>query len=122
MAAETYNEAVILDEPEAPRLRPIRVLVGWVVAGASLSVAAWLLPGVDLEQTGAAWIAAAAIAVLNAILPRCRRRCDCRTWSPSASSSSCWPTRFLLLLVAAAAADDIHVDGLGDALLAALAF
>ena len=92
MAAESYNEAVTW-EPEAPRLRPIRVLIAWVVAGASLYVAGVLLPGVDLEQTGAAWIAAAAIAVLNAILPPSWRRCGCRTWWPSASSSSCSPTR-----------------------------
>ena len=119
MAAESYNEAVTW-EPEAPRLRPIRVLIAWVVAGASLYVAGVLLPGVDLEQTGAAWIAAAAIAVLNAILPPILAALRLPYMVAIGFILVLLADAFLLLLVAELLPDDIHVDGLGDALLAAL--
>ena len=119
MAAESYNEAVTW-EPEAPRLRPIRVLIAWVVAGASLYVAGVLLPGVDLEQTGAAWIAAAAVAVLNAILPPILAALRLPYMVAIGFILVLLADAFLLLLVAELLPDDIHVDGLGDALLAAL--
>jgi uncharacterized membrane protein YvlD (DUF360 family) len=56
-------------EPTKPRLRPLRLLVSWILAAASLYVAAILVPGVTLEQPGSAFVVAAAVAVLNAILP-----------------------------------------------------
>ena len=66
MAVDSYGEAVTW-EPDRPRIRLLRTIVGWVVAAASVAVAAWLLPGVALERTGAAFLVAAVIAVLNAI-------------------------------------------------------
>ena len=71
MAIETrsYGEEAATWEPDHLRLRPLRVLVGWLVAAASLTVAAWVLPGFGLDTTGAAFAGAAAIAVLNAVLP-----------------------------------------------------
>ena len=56
-------------EPLMPRIRPLRLLVSWFVAGASLYVAAALLPGLRLDKPGAALFIAALIAVLNAVLP-----------------------------------------------------
>jgi uncharacterized membrane protein YvlD (DUF360 family) len=56
-------------EPERPRLRPLRLLVSWAIAAASLYVAAALLPGVELDRPGAAFVIAAVIAVINAVLP-----------------------------------------------------
>src|SRR5215212_8902771 len=56
-------------DPATPRLRPLRLLLGWVVGAASIWIAAWVLSGVSLERTGAAFLAAALIAVLNAIVP-----------------------------------------------------
>ena len=56
-------------EPTKPRLRPLRLLVSWAIAAASLYVAAILVPGVTLEEPGSAFVVAAAVAVLNAILP-----------------------------------------------------
>ena len=41
-------------EPTAPRLRPGRLLVAWVVSAVSLILAALLLPGVELKGLGAA--------------------------------------------------------------------
>ena len=56
-------------QPERPRFRPLRLLVSWALTGASLWVAATILPGVDIEETGGAFAVAAVVAVLNAILP-----------------------------------------------------
>ena len=41
-------------EPTKPRLRPLRLLVSWTIAAASLYVAAILVPGVTLEEPGSA--------------------------------------------------------------------
>jgi uncharacterized membrane protein YvlD (DUF360 family) len=107
-------------EPEAPRLRPLRLIVSWAVAAGALSIAAWILPGFALERTGAAFAVAAFIAILNAILP------------PILAALRLPFTLvagFLLVLVADAlllmAADsvlssDVHVSSFGDAILASL--
>ena len=42
-------------EPQKPRLKPFRLAVSWVVAAASLYVAAGLVPGVSLEAPGGAF-------------------------------------------------------------------
>jgi uncharacterized membrane protein YvlD (DUF360 family) len=47
----------------------LRLLVAWATAAASLYIAAGLLPGLELDRPGAAFLVAAAIAVLNAVLP-----------------------------------------------------
>jgi uncharacterized membrane protein YvlD (DUF360 family) len=114
-----YGEEVSW-EPATPRLRVLRVLVSWVVAAASVAVAAWIVPGVDLEQTGAAFAVAALIAVLNAILPPVLAALRLPFMLVAG---------FLLVLAADALAlkvagdvlsDDIYVGSFGDALLAAL--
>jgi uncharacterized membrane protein YvlD (DUF360 family) len=56
-------------EPAKPRLRPLRVLTSWIVATASLYGAAGILPGIELEAPGGAFLVAAVIAVINAVLP-----------------------------------------------------
>jgi hypothetical protein len=56
-------------EPAALRPRPLRLLIGWLVSAGSLYGAAGLLPGVALEAPGGAFLVAALIAVVNAILP-----------------------------------------------------
>ncbi len=119
MIEPAYGEAVEW-HPEKPRLRPVRLVVAWVVSAASIAVAAWLLPGVALDQTGAAFVVAIAVAVLNAVLP------------PLIAALRLPFTvglGFILILLANAlalqlAADwlpaDIHIDSFGDAFLAAL--
>ena len=64
----TYG-APVRWEPATPRLGLVRTLVSWVVAAASVAIAALLVPGVALEATGAAFAVAALIAILNAVLP-----------------------------------------------------
>jgi uncharacterized membrane protein YvlD (DUF360 family) len=108
-------------QPAKPRLRPLRLLVSWAVAAASLYVAAALVPGVALEHRGGAFLVAAAIAVINAVLPPI-----------VAALRLPWTLALGFLLVLAVdafalvLADDlfpevIRVDSLGDALLASLA-
>jgi len=56
-------------EPERPRIRPLRLIVAWFLSAAALLFAAWVVPGVAVEGRGGALVAAAVIAILNAILP-----------------------------------------------------
>jgi uncharacterized membrane protein YvlD (DUF360 family) len=106
--------------PERPRLRPLRLILGWIVAAAAVWIAAAILPGVALDNTGAAFLAAAAIALVNALLP---------PLLAALRLPYMLATGFLLVLFADAGAlllahellpDDIHVDSFGDALLAAI--
>ena len=48
-AAAAFGEQVSW-QPATPRLRPLRLVVSWVVAAASIWVAAAIVPGVGLEQ------------------------------------------------------------------------
>jgi uncharacterized membrane protein YvlD (DUF360 family) len=52
-----------------PRIKLVRVLVAWVLSAAALLFAAWLVPGVTVHGWRGAFVAAAILAVLNAILP-----------------------------------------------------
>jgi uncharacterized membrane protein YvlD (DUF360 family) len=56
-------------QPARPRFSLVRLLVAWIVAAASVWVAAAIVPGFTLEEPGSAFVVAAAIAILNAILP-----------------------------------------------------
>ena len=56
-------------KPERPRFRPFRLLLSWLVAAASLLVAAYLVPGVAVHGFAGAVVASLLIAVLNAIVP-----------------------------------------------------
>ena len=83
--AERYGETVTW-EPAAPRIGLLRLLVSWAILTASVYVAAALVPGVALERPGGGALVALSLALLNAIVPPCWRRCGCRSWSRSASS------------------------------------
>ncbi len=116
---EAYGEEVVW-RPERLHLHPVRLIVGWVVAAAAVGVTAWLLPGVALDATGAAFLVAALIAVINAILP---------PLIAALRLPFMVGIGFILVLIADALAlqiaanvlsDDIHVAGFADALLAAL--
>ena len=67
-ASASYGEAVTW-HPERPRFKPIRLLLSWALTGASLWIAAAILPGVDIAGAGGALLVAAVVAVLNAVLP-----------------------------------------------------
>jgi uncharacterized membrane protein YvlD (DUF360 family) len=98
----------------------VRLLLAWMVAAASVYVAAGIVPGFDLERPGSAFVVAAAVAAFNAVLP------------PLVAALRLPYTLalgFLLVLVvdalALVLADAVlpsfgEVGGLADALLAAL--
>jgi uncharacterized membrane protein YvlD (DUF360 family) len=67
-AAAAYG-AEVEWEPTKPRLRPLHLILSWVVAAASVYVAAGLVSGVTIDNPGGAFIVAAVIAVVNAVLP-----------------------------------------------------
>ncbi len=105
-------------QPERPRLRLFPLLVAWIATGIALMVAAWILPGVDIETFWGALVVAAIVAVLNAVIP------------PVLAALRLPLTLvlgFLLVLIADAlilqiageVADSFTVDNFGWALLAA---
>jgi uncharacterized membrane protein YvlD (DUF360 family) len=56
-------------QPERPRLDPLRLVIAWLVSGAGLLAAAWILPGVSIPGFWGALLVAALVGVMNAILP-----------------------------------------------------
>ena len=56
-------------QPVRPRLSVVRLLIAWIVGAASVYVAAAIVPGFTLDEVGSAFLVAAVVAVLNAILP-----------------------------------------------------
>ena len=56
-------------QPERPRLDPVRLVIAWVVSGAGLLAAAWILPGVSIPGFWGALLVAALVGVMNAIIP-----------------------------------------------------
>ena len=117
--ASSYGEPLRW-EPATPRLRPLRVVVAWAVSAASIAAAAWLLPGFALDQTGAAFACAAAIAVLNAVLPPALAALRLPFMVAIGFVLFLCADALLLLLAAELLPDDIRVDSFGDALLASL--
>jgi uncharacterized membrane protein YvlD (DUF360 family) len=55
--------------PERLRIRPAHLALSWVLSALSLLLAAWILPGVSVTGIEGALVAAAAIGVLNALVP-----------------------------------------------------
>jgi uncharacterized membrane protein YvlD (DUF360 family) len=55
--------------PAFPRLRLRRLIVAWITAAIAVYIATWLVPGVSVADPAGAFVAAAVIAALNALLP-----------------------------------------------------
>ena len=115
----SYGEQVRW-EPATPRIGLARLIVSWLIGAAAVWVASAVLPGVSLEQTGAAFLVAAVVALMNAVLP---------PLLAALRLPLMLVTGFVLLLLADAFVlwaaheilpDDIHVDSFGDAFLAAI--
>jgi uncharacterized membrane protein YvlD (DUF360 family) len=114
-----YGEVVVW-HPERPRFRPTRVIVGWIVNAAAIAAAAWILPGFALEQTGAAFLMAAAVAVLNAVLPPILASLRLPFMVAIGFFLVLFADALLLQIAADALPHDVHIGNFGDALLAAL--
>src|SRR3954469_606484 len=117
--AAPYGERVSW-QPATPRLRPLRLLISWIVTAASIWVAAAVVPGVGLEQTGAAFVVAALIAVLNALLPPVLAALRLPFMLVAGFLLVLLADALLLVIAHEVLPDDIHVGSFGDALLAAL--
>jgi uncharacterized membrane protein YvlD (DUF360 family) len=114
-----YGEAVRW-QPAKVRIRPVRLIVLWLVGAASVAVASWLLPGVALESSAGPFVVAALIAVLNAILPPVLAALRLPFTVAIGFILVLLADALILRLAADALPDSIHVASFGDALLAAL--
>jgi uncharacterized membrane protein YvlD (DUF360 family) len=119
MTLERYGEEPTW-QPQAPRLRPLRLLFAWIVSAAAVAVTALVLPGVALESTGAAFAVAAAIAVLNALLPPVLAALRLPFMVGVGFLLVLAADALLLQVAADVLPDDIHVDSFGWALAAAV--
>jgi uncharacterized membrane protein YvlD (DUF360 family) len=52
-----------------PRFRFTRLIVAWAITAGSLLIAATIVPGVSIPSVGAAFLVAAIVGVLNALIP-----------------------------------------------------
>jgi uncharacterized membrane protein YvlD (DUF360 family) len=67
MTTEGYGEKAAW-APMRPKIGPLRLLVSWLLATLALLVATWVVPGADVKNFWGAFVAAAVIAILNALL------------------------------------------------------
>ena len=102
------------------RIRPLRLLVSWATAAAAVALAAAILPGFALEQSGAAFAVAAAIALLNAVVPPLLAALRLPFMLVAGFLLVLAADALLLQLAGDLLPDDVRVDSFGDALLAAL--
>jgi uncharacterized membrane protein YvlD (DUF360 family) len=118
MTSPSYGDEIGW-QPARPRLRLLPVLASWAVAAASVYLGAALVPGVELDRPGAAIAIAAAVGVVNVVIPPLLASLRL-PWTLAAG--------FLLVLFADAGAlvlaeellpDVISIGSFGDALLAA---
>src|SRR5215217_2981528 len=107
-------------EPAKVEIRPLRLLVSWVTAAAAVALAAAILPGFALEQSGAAFAVAAAIALLNAVVPPLLAALRLPFMLVAGFLLVLAADALLLQLAGDLLADDVRVDSFGDALFAAL--
>jgi uncharacterized membrane protein YvlD (DUF360 family) len=56
-------------QPELLRIKPLQLLVRWILTALALGVAAAILPGVDIADASGAFVVAVVVAALNAIVP-----------------------------------------------------
>jgi uncharacterized membrane protein YvlD (DUF360 family) len=67
--ASTAPASELAWQEERLRLRPLQLVRTWLVSAIGLLVAAWIVPGADINGFWAALLVAAVIAALNAVLP-----------------------------------------------------
>jgi uncharacterized membrane protein YvlD (DUF360 family) len=117
--AAHYGEQVSW-QPEVPRMGLVRFLLAWIVMAAAVAVSVWLTPGTELESTGAAFVVAAVLGVLNAVLPAMLAALRLPFMLVTGFLLVLAADALLLQLAAKILPDDVHVDGFGDALIASL--
>ena len=116
---DTYGEQVHW-EPGAPRFRPLRLALSWLVGAVAVGVAGWLLSGVHVKSVLGAFEAAALIGVLNALLPPIVAALRLPFTLVIGFFAVLAVDAGSLLVVSAVASADFSVDSFGSALVAAL--
>ncbi|HEY2319103.1 MAG TPA: phage holin family protein [Solirubrobacteraceae bacterium] len=106
--------------PHAPRLRPLRLVLAWLVGAASVFVAAAIVPGVQVGSFADALVAAALIAAFNAVLPPLVAALRLPFTVALGFVLILVVDALILLIVSSITKRALHVDGFGWALLAAL--
>ena len=114
-----YGERVAWT-PEKPKFRLLRLLVAWVVAAGAVGVSVWITPGTDIEGVGAAFLVAALIGVLNAVLPPVLAAIRLPFMLVTGFLLVLVADAFLLIIAREVLPDFVHVGDFGDALLASL--
>src|SRR4051812_32952401 len=117
--ASGYGELVRW-EPATPRIKILRLLVSWAVSAAAIEVAALLVPGVALDRTGAAFLVAAVIGILNALLPPVLAALRLPFTLATGFLLVLFADAGLLVIADRVLPDDIRVDSFGDAFLASV--
>src|SRR4051812_19043513 len=120
MDGETAYGVTAHWQPVKPKLRPLRLVVAWLVGAASVGIAAWVVEGVALSDPAGAFIAAFLIAVLNALLPPVIAALRLPLALLSGFVAVLIADAAVLRIAADIAPDHIRVDSFGSALLAAL--
>jgi uncharacterized membrane protein YvlD (DUF360 family) len=113
-------EAPPIWDPARVRLRPLRLLVSWVLAAAAFFVAAAIVPGVSIPSFWGALFTAALIAVLNALIPPVIAALRLPYMLGLGFVLVLVVDAFMLVIASNLDSRAIHVDGFGWALLAAL--
>ena len=107
-------------QPEKPKLRLTNLLLSLFVGAVAVTVAAWVLPGVAIAQTGTAFLVALVVVVLNAVLPPVLAALRLPFMLVVGFLLVLLADAFLLRLAADLLPEHLRVDSFGDALLAAL--
>ena len=106
--------------PRAPRFRLERVGLAWLVATVAVLVAGLIVPGVSVQSFGDALVAAALIALLNALLPPVVAALRLPFTLALGFVAVLLLDAFILVLVSKIDPDAFKVSSFGWALLAAL--
>jgi uncharacterized membrane protein YvlD (DUF360 family) len=117
--AAAYGEQVTWS-PDTPRFSPVRVAIAWLVSAIAVFVAATIVPHVTVHTFFDALVAAAVIAILNAILSPLVAALRLPFTLAAAFVAVLLLDALVLLLASQIDPDSISVDGFGWALLAAL--
>ncbi len=118
-ANDSYGQTVTWN-PQLPRYRLLHVLVSWLVAGASLFIAAAIVPHVSVGNFANALVAAVVIGALNAVLPPLVAALRLPFTLALGFGIVLVLDALMLLLVSHITTRTIRVDSFGWALLASL--
>jgi uncharacterized membrane protein YvlD (DUF360 family) len=114
-----YGEAVTWS-PESPRFAPLRLALAWLVSATSVFVASLIVPHVTVQTFFDALVAAAVIAILNAILSPVVAALRLPFTLAVGFVAALVLDALVLLLASKIDPSSIKVDGFGWALLASL--